>query len=223
MIKALVAVRAGSERVSNKNTRPFAGQSLLYYKLKQLLGLACMDGVVVNSEDETMLKMAGDMGCEIVQRDPYYARSETCMSDVYHDMAVHFPGDVVVYCNVTSPLITDQSIASAVELYQREPHSDGFSVNSAHLIKEFLYFNGKPLNYDPLRQPRSQDLPDIFALNFAVSVISAADMAALRNIIAPRHRLLSLSEEEAVDIDSDYDFRIAEFLFKGRNGRHGKC
>ena len=36
MIKALVAVRSGSQRVLNKNIRPFAGSSLLEIKIKQL-------------------------------------------------------------------------------------------------------------------------------------------------------------------------------------------
>lgn len=71
-IKALVAVRAGSQRVKNKNIRPFANSTLLEIKLKQLLRCDRLDGVVVDSDDENMLKVASDLGCETVLRDPYY-------------------------------------------------------------------------------------------------------------------------------------------------------
>ena len=47
-IKALVAVRSGSQRVVNKNIRPFAGSSLLEIKLNQLKRISNIVGIVVN-------------------------------------------------------------------------------------------------------------------------------------------------------------------------------
>lgn len=222
MIKALVAVRSGSERVKNKNMRPFAGRTLLEYKLMQLKRLSCLDGIVVNSNDPAMLALAADMGCETVLREQRYADAATSMSEVYANMAEHFPADVVVYCNVTNPLVEDASIEKAVELYL--DRSEGVdSVNTAHLVKEFLYLDSRPLNYDPLHQPRSQDLPDIYALNFAVNVIAREDMLRFQNVIAPRNRLLCLSELEATDIDSELDFELAEYLFTQAMRRKGPC
>ena len=64
MVKALIAVRSGSERVKNKNIRPFAGSSLLEIKIKQLSRVACIDGIVVNSNDPEMLAVARALNCE---------------------------------------------------------------------------------------------------------------------------------------------------------------
>ena len=72
-IKALVAVRSGSQRVQNKNIRPFADSSLLEIKLSQLKRIQNLDGIIVNSNDDSMLKIAADMGCETVKRDEVYA------------------------------------------------------------------------------------------------------------------------------------------------------
>ena len=47
-IKALIPVRSGSVRVKNKNIRPFAGTTLLEIKIRQLLRIPELDGVVVN-------------------------------------------------------------------------------------------------------------------------------------------------------------------------------
>lgn len=54
-IKALVAVRSGSQRVVNKNIRPFAGSTLLEVKLNQLKRIPNLDGIIVNSNDDQML------------------------------------------------------------------------------------------------------------------------------------------------------------------------
>ena len=60
-IKALVAVRSGSQRVVNKNIRPFAGSSLLEIKLNQLKRIPNIDGIVVNTNDDKMLEKASYM------------------------------------------------------------------------------------------------------------------------------------------------------------------
>jgi len=61
-VKALVAVRSGSMRVKNKNIRPFAGSSLLEVKLQQLSRISNLDGIIVNSNDDTMLEIAKKYG-----------------------------------------------------------------------------------------------------------------------------------------------------------------
>lgn len=79
-IKALVAVRSGSTRVINKNLRPFAGSNLLELKLNQLKRIKLLDGIVVNSNDDEMLAIAKNLGCETVKRDEYYASNTVSMS-----------------------------------------------------------------------------------------------------------------------------------------------
>lgn len=215
-MKALVAVRSGSVRVENKNVRPFAGSSLLELKLKQLVRIQQLDGIVVNSNDDGMLAIAERYGCETVKRDPVYASNEVSMSDVYVNMAQHCATDIILYTNVTNPLLADGSIIRAIGEYTRS--CDRFdSLNSAHLVKEFLFLNGKPLNYDLRQQPRSQDLPDIMALNFAVNIIPRDVMIACRNVVGLRPMLFLLDEIEATDIDTQADFDFAELVMK-RNG-----
>lgn len=212
-IKALVAVRSGSQRVVNKNIRPFAGSSLLEIKLQQLKRIPNLDGVVVNSNDEEMLKIARKLGCEAVKREEYYASNQVSMSDVYRNMAENFDGDVVAYINVTNPLLRDETITNAIEEYKKleEKHD---SLNSAHLIKEFLFKDNLPINYDLRNQPRSQDLPDIAALNFAVSIISRENMIECKNVVGYRPNIYLIDEVEATDIDNQIDFDFAEFMYK---------
>ena len=212
-IKALVAVRSGSQRVVNKNIRPFAGSSLLEIKLQQLKRIPNLDGVVVNSNDEEMLKIARGLGCETVKREEYYASNQVSMSDVYRNMAENFDGDVVAYINVTNPLLRDETITNAIEEYKKleEKHN---SLNSAHLIKEFLFKDNLPINYDLRNQPRSQDLPDIAALNFAVSIISRENMIECKNVVGYRPNIYLIDEVEATDIDNQIDFDFAEFMYK---------
>lgn len=211
-VKALVAVRSGSQRVINKNIRPFAGKNLLRIKLEQLLRIKNLDGVIVNSNDDDMLNLASSMGCETVKRDEKYASSSISMSEVYENMAQNFNGDVIVYANVTNPLLKDYTVEKAIETYMMKAE-DYDSLNSAHLIKEFLFKDGQPINYELLKQPRSQDLPDIYALNFALSIITKERMIECKNVVGHKPYIWGIDEIEATDIDNPIDFTFAEYVY----------
>lgn len=214
-IKALVAVRSGSMRVQNKNLRPFAGSSLLEVKLAQLKRIKGLDGIIVNSNDDTMLGIAEKMGCETVKRDPYYASNEVSMSDVYKNMAENCDCDVIAYINVTNPLLKDETIEKAIEEYKNMKDFD--SLNSAHLVKEFMFLDNKPVNYDLKNQPRSQDLPDYYALNFAINIISREKMIECKNVVGEKPWIYGIDEIEATDIDNPIDFDFSEFVFSKGN------
>lgn len=214
-IKALVAVRSGSVRVKNKNIRPFAGSTLLEVKLAQLKRIDLLDGIVVNSNDQTMLDIAQSMGCEAVLRDPYYASNSVSMSDVYRNMAENCDCDTIAYINVTNPLLKDETIVEAIKTYMSMVEQGYFdSLNSAHLIKEFLFKDNLPINYDLRHQPRSQDLPDIAALNFAISIISREKMIECKNVVGYHPNIYLIDEIEATDIDNPIDFSFAEFVYR---------
>lgn len=214
-IKALVAVRSGSVRVTNKNMRPFAGSTLLEVKLRQLKRIPNLDGIIVNSNDDEMLALASNLGCETVKRDQYYASNVVSMSDVYKNMAENCDCDVIAYINCTNPLLKDQTIIDAIEAYKEMVASGKHdSLNSAHLIKEFMFKDNLPINYDLRHQPRSQDLPDIAALNFAISIISREKMIECKNVVGYAPNIYIIDEVEATDIDNPIDFEFAEFVFK---------
>ncbi len=121
--------------------------------------------------------------------------------------------DVIVYANCTNPIIKDDTIKNIIDFYL-ENNDKYDSVNSSHLIKEFLFKDNLPINYDLRFQPRSQDLPDISALNFAVNVISRQKMIDCMNVVGFKPYLFNIDPTEATDIDNPLDFFLAEQLYK---------
>ena len=147
MIKALVAVRSGSVRVQNKNIRPFAGKTLLEYKIEQLKTVKGLDGVVVNSNSAEMLDIAKSLGAETVLRDPHYASNSVSMSDVYRNMAENCRCDYIMYANVTNPLTSTASYENAIRRFFDGVSAGSFdSLNSGTLVHEFLFRDNRPIN-----------------------------------------------------------------------------
>lgn len=212
VIKALIPVRSGSLRVKNKNIKPFADSSLLEIKIRQMLSIKELDGVVVNSNSDEMLDVAKSLGAETVKRDEYYATSEVSPNDLYVNIAENFNADVMVFANATNPLITNETVIECINLYNNQKDFD--SVNTVNLVKEFLWLDGKAINYNPDKKPRSQDLPNIVAINHAVNVIDKNLMKQRRDIFGFKPYLKVIDKVEAIDIDDEIDFNFAEFTYK---------
>ncbi|RDU57136.1 hypothetical protein CQA49_00270 [Helicobacter sp. MIT 00-7814] len=212
IIKALIPVRSGSERVKNKNIKPFAGSSLLEIKIKQLKRINEIDSIVVNSNCDEMLAMAKNLGVETIKRDEYFALSLTPNEEIYANYAKNIDCDVVLFADVTNPLLGDESIKKALQTY-KDLDSKYDSLVSVNAVRLFMWQNGIPLNYDESKKPRSQDLPEIFALNYAVHIFPHEILKSGR-IVGQKPFLFELSKFEALDIDEPLDFEIAEFLYK---------
>lgn len=216
-IKALVAARSGSVRVEEKNTRKFAGTTLIENKLEQLQRISSVDGVIVSSDDSSILELAERYGYEAMLREAQYATGEISMSDVYEHMAERCEADAIVYLNCTSPLVRDSTIEALIQEF-RILDGEFDSINTASRVRQFLFFEGLAINYNLKKQPRSQDLPEILSLNFAVNVISRESMIGCKNVVANKPNLRVIDEVEAFDIDTLLDFEVAEFIYEQKGG-----
>lgn len=220
MIKALIMARAGSKRVKNKNLKPFAGSNLLEIKINQLKRIKNLDGIVVNSDDDNILGTAEKLGCECIRRDAYYCTDEIQPNELYVHLAETFPADLIAITNTTSPLIKDETIYEAIECFKKNMGKYD-SLNTGNYVKDFLWLDGKPLNYSEDNKPRSQDLPDIINLNAAINITSRECMIRNRNFVGKTPYLYIIDAIEGVDIDYPLDFEFAEYLYKKLRQAYG--
>ncbi|MDR1145923.1 MAG: acylneuraminate cytidylyltransferase family protein [Verrucomicrobiales bacterium] len=216
VIKGLIPARSGSVRVKNKNMRVFAnGETLLEIKIKQLLRVPELDGVIVNSDDNEMLRCAKKLGAETVKRKPYFGTATVSNNEAYREFARTADADIIALCFCTSPLLEDDTVSECIRLYlaNRERHD---SVNTADAVKAFLWQDNHPINYTELNRPMSQDLPDIVQLNFAVNIVARARMYEIGNFVGRAPLLHPIPREQAVDINDPLDFAFAQWLYQKR-------
>lgn len=120
--------------------------------------------------------------------------------------------DIFVYCPCTSPFVRPQTISQCINRFLSSPDYDCLATVSS--VKDFLWLDGKPMNYDPAHAPNSQDLPNVVALNFGVTVVRREDLIRNSNIIGKKPQFVVTDEIEAIDIDTPLDFYIAEQLYR---------
>ena len=215
-ITAVVPVRKGSQRVKDKNLRPFANTTLLDNKLKTLLLVPEFDSIVVNTNSEAAIELVEEeyKNTKITyhRREEYYASSQCSGSEFFKHLGEVTDTDIFVYTPCTSPFIKADTYSKCIHKFLSTDKYDSLATVSS--IKDFLWLDGKPLNYNPLHAPNSQDLPDVVALNFGVSIINKENLISNSNIIGKKPQFIVTDEIEAIDIDTPLDFYIAEQLYR---------
>ncbi len=210
-ITAIVPVRKGSVRVKNKNLKPFAGKTLLQIKIEQLKQVSSIDSIVVSSDCDDMLQLAASLGVDTHRRDEYYASSEATNSEFFEDLGRSIDGEYLMYSPVTCPLISLETYHDCIKTFKEDAEVTNLVTVSP--VKHHLWLDGEPLNYDVENSPNSQDLPDIYAVTYGVCIVSKEDMIGCRNVVTSNPTFKILDEIESVDIDTEFDFMVAEVIY----------
>lgn len=215
-ITAVIPVRKGSQRVKDKNLRPFAGTTLLDVKIKSLLQVPEIDSIIVNTNSEAAIEFVEEeyAGTKVTfhRREEYYASSQCSGSDFFKHLGEVTDTDIFIYAPCTSPFVKPETFSACIKKFL-EDKGDHDCVSTVSSVKEFLWLDGKAMNYDPLNAPNSQNLPDVVALNFGATVVKRKDLIKNHNIIGKKPDFVITSDIEAVDIDTPLDFYIAEQLY----------
>jgi N-acylneuraminate cytidylyltransferase len=212
---AVIPVRKGSQRVKHKNFRPFGGSSLLVHKIKMLKKLDFLDEIIVNTDSDKAISIAKKLDVKYFKRDPHFASSRCVNSDFWKNVADNTKSEFIMFTNCTSPLIQLSTYKKIISLSKKIFEKNKFdSLNTVTEIKEFLFKDNKPINFKLNQTPNSQNLPDIVKLNFAINILKTKQMSTRKSLVGRKPYLYKLDEIESLDINSEYEFSFAEFLFK---------
>ena len=209
----IIAVRKGSVRVKNKNIRRFHKTSLLEIKLKQIKRNFPENNIFLSSDCSKSIFLAKKYNCIIDFRPKKYCSNTVPMRDVYSYLASKVDTKYICYLHVTSPLLSDTSLVQAIKLFLKS-YPKYESLASVSVIKEYLWYKNKPINYDYLNHPKSQNLPEYLSLNFAINIISKKIMENKKLLVQKGYLPYVLNYPENIDVDTEDDFEFAEYLFK---------
>jgi CMP-N-acetylneuraminic acid synthetase len=215
LITAIIPVRKNSVRLKNKNFLPFfKNKSLLEIKIDQLKKIKYINQIVVSSDSMRAKKIATKNKIKFHNRKKYYASSKCSGGNFFKNLAESIEGDYLVYCPCTSPIITNKTYKSFFEnFYKFKNKFDSF--NTVSELKTFIWKDHKPLNYNLLNAPNSQDLPDNYkSLSFGINIINKKKMIKFKNIVGKKPKFLTLEKFESIDINDKVDFELAKLLYK---------
>lgn len=85
-------------------------------------------------------------------------------------------------------------------------------------MQKRLYWNdGNPINHDPANLIKTQLLPVIYEENSCIYLFSRSSFEITKNRLGQNPMMFAINSLEAIDIDNEEDFLLAEFLLTNRD------
>ncbi len=221
---AAIFARGGSKGVPRKNIRPLAGKPLIAYAIETALASDHIDRLIVSTDDAEIAEVAKRYGAEV----PFMRPAELAQDDSPEWLSwqhairtIELDGIKIgsfVCIPTTSPLravddvdacihmleSTDTDIVFAVTPARRSPHfnmvvmSDDYSADLVIAPKENV--------------SRRQSAPKVYDMTTIAYAARPEYVKNSKSIFDGKVKAVVVPEERSLDIDTELDFKFAEFL-----------
>lgn len=212
-ILTIIPARGGSKTIPRKNVRFIAGKPLIAYSIQCAKSSVYDMDIYVSSDDEEICHIATKYGANILRRPSEFAEDSITLDPViYHAVTTiehqnHCIYDVVITMQPTSPLLTTKTLDTALESFGNLNLDTMISgINDPRL--SWRKTNNKYIpNYS--ERLNRQYLPDELKETGAF-VITKRRFVTAQGRFGENISIFEMPNEESVDIDSPFDWIIAE-------------
>ncbi len=224
-IVALLPMRHNSQRVPGKNYRVLAGRPLYQHILETLLSVSEIDEVVVDTDSEPIMNglRANFPQVRLIARPEKLRAATIPMNEILTYDTEQVEADFYLQTHSTNPLLKAETLSLGIRtlLAEYPAYDSMFSVTRLQVrLWDQL---GRAINHNPAILLQTQDLPPVYEENSCFYLFTRQALLARRNRLGERPMMFEISRAEAVDIDEEFDFQIAEIIMRHhleQNGNH---
>ena len=216
-----IPVKANSERVPGKNLRLLNGKPLYQYIAENAVKANVFDDIYIDTNSPEVAEYAAKMGFGVIERKPELAQKNANGNDLLvHHFNLHPEYDYYFQLFATAPYLQPKTIRVCYEkLTSCNEYDSCFPATENH---GFYWLAGNPVNYRPGILPRSQDMLPVFEETTGLYGITREALEKYRCRIGSKPYIHIVSKFEAVDINTEEDWKVAEFVGKVIYGLGGE-
>ncbi len=231
-----VCGRAGSKGIKNKNFREFLGKPLLLYTFSAIEAYKKQHpenqaDVALNTDSPEMMRIVKDcvaFPVVMVERKPELAGDlaakipviAATLNEVERQTGTRY--DMVIDCDITSPLRTVKDIENIVSKQISENWDVVFSVVEARRNPYFnmvkLEEDGRAVLVNPSNYTARQQAPTVYDMNASLYAYSPEFLRSGKHMFEGRCGIIEMMDTGVLDLDHEHDFElmqvVAEHLFQ---------
>jgi N-acylneuraminate cytidylyltransferase len=220
-ILALITARAGSQRLPGKNFRLLGGKPLIVWSIDVAKNNLDICDILVSTDSPTIAEISREAGASVPWLRPGELATDNASSV---DVALHALDwyetsngrvDGILLLQPTSPFRTPETLRRGIELFKINTDQTVLGVSEVddHPMWTLKMEDGYavPFMQDHGFGMRSQDLPSAYVVNGSFYLISPLELRRSLSFVNSKIMPLIIeSEKEALDIDTEWDWFLAE-------------
>lgn len=222
-ILTLIPARGGSKRLPGKNIRLLGGKPLIAWSIDIAKESKEICDILVSTDDPEIKVISTEAGAYVPWLRPAELATDTASSV---DVALHALDwyenengivDGLLLLQPTSPFRSAATVQRGIELFRLNGRKPVLGVSPTHehpmwalkMAGDYLV----PFMQEHGFRTRSQDLPPAYVVNGSFYLISPSDLRTYLSFVSENiMALLIESAQEAVDIDTEWDWKMAEYI-----------
>lgn len=202
-ILGITPARGGSKGIPRKNLKSLAGKPLLAWTVEHALQSKLLTDFVVSTEDPEIAKTARDLGAAVIDRPAELATDNADSFPVLAHAVAKRPAELIVMLQCTSPVRSTGLIDRCVEAFLE---SGADCLGAVVPDKNFPF--GKMMPRRQEMEARNLDIGSVYV--YKSELILSGDPYGKSQAV------YRVSREEAVEIDDEFDFWLAEKILLER-------
>ena len=225
-VLCLIPARGGSKGISRKNLCKVNGISLLERAINVALELKRLDKIVVTSDDDEILSIAGKYEVDILKRPIEYS-DDKATSVQYTNHALEYyksqrqEFDNILLLEPTSPFRTAETIDDCINKLISTDANTVITVTQLERNPGYIFRVNKDKAERYIKEPKPryiqrQEFTELKRLNGCVYVFRKKNLQNNVIVLDPVY-VVEMDSKYAVNIDEQIDLEFAEFLAKKYN------
>lgn len=208
-----IPIKANSERVPGKNFRVLNGKKLYEYICEHVQEADVFDDIYIDTNSEEIAAYAQQQKFQVIARKPELARNTANGNDLLVHHYQNYPQyDYYFQLFATAPYLQPETIKTCFDkLITSEEYDSCFTATENH---GFYWLAENPINYRPGILPRSQDMLAVVEETTGLYGICRESLERYRCRIGRKPYIHMVSKFEAVDINTEEDLKVAEYVGK---------
>jgi CMP-N-acetylneuraminic acid synthetase len=228
---AFIFARGGSKGLPGKNLKVLAGKPLIAYSIDTAKAIPRIETVIVSTDDELIANAARAAGAETPFLRPSELATDHAPEWLAWQHAIRWfeqnrgPFEVFVSLPATAPFRTSDDVECCLNCLLENEETD-IVVTGCEAARS-PYFNMVQAEQDGTVRlaieghsySNRQEAPKLFDMTTVAYVAHTSFVMSSSRVFDGKVRLVEIPPERALDIDTPFDFEMAEFLVSRRGRR----
>lgn len=212
LVNAFIPLKGHSARVPAKNLRPFRGIPLFQVIVRTLQEAERIATIYIDTDsDEIAERAAGLDDVEVILRRPDLVGDAVSVNLLIKAFLETYPDEHLLQTHATNPLLQAKTVDAAIAAYFSDDHATSlFSVTRYQA--RFYDAQLRAVNHDPTELLPTQQLDPLYMENSNLYLFSRRGFFENDRRITDATSVFEIDPLEAIDIDEERDFALAEAL-----------
>lgn len=223
---AIIPARGGSKGLPGKNIMPLSGKPLIGYTIEAAQQSNLITDIILSTDDREIAEIAASFGADVPFLRPDHLAGDNCSAiDAYiytiDKLNTEFGYSIsdFIVLQPTSPLRSSYDITEAVNLFKTKDADSVISVQKAvhpPVWAKKIRSDGVLVNYfkSDMYNKNRQEIEKAYMPNGAIFIFKYEMLKSEYGYYYEKTYPFVMPAERSIDIDTQLDFDIAEFLLK---------